>query len=219
MTVHLWFLVAALLLAVGGCAKGPSPSFEAFSRNRLEVLARMVESASLAQRAAVEQLVSGHAAARTAAAPGRPASEAYDVVRRELAISESRVRSSHNRLRTLRNSGVDFFQRWGTEITAYEDTALRDAARQTRREVKARFEEASSAMGEAQEAFAAPVEMLHDRMLFVRHSRSRAVLPELPAGTKDPGPALALLVERSQRAWEAAAAFAASAVPPPAGHR
>src|SRR4051812_31159272 len=90
-------LLLMLVTTLSGCASGPSANFEAFSRNRLAVLARNLESTRDAQKIATDQLVAAVDVIKKETGEGADPAKAYEVARRTLATSESRVRAAHNR--------------------------------------------------------------------------------------------------------------------------
>src|SRR5436190_1298115 len=100
----LGIFAAALvaMVALSGCRDGElSPTFEAFSRNKLAVLARNVETARDAQTGAAEQITSSIEQIKKDAWTGADPAQAFDLARRLESSCKTRVRSAHDRIKSV----------------------------------------------------------------------------------------------------------------------
>src|SRR3954471_2300522 len=100
-------LCSLWLVILPGCAEGPRPSFEAFARNKLGVLARNIESTRDAQKAATDQLAKSVEQIKLETGEGAAPAQSYELARRMLATSETRVRMAHSRVHVVKNDGAD----------------------------------------------------------------------------------------------------------------
>src|SRR6476620_2974393 len=142
-------LLALISACLAGCRHDFSPSFEAFSRNRLAVLARNFETTRDAQNATSEQVTTTVQTIKRDAWTGADPAQAYDSIRRLESACDSRLRNSHARLKMVQSSGEDFFRQWARENTEYEDKDLRESSRQNRVKVKAEFDATIAQMKKA----------------------------------------------------------------------
>jgi hypothetical protein len=193
---RLFLAVLCLVVAAAaGCHDTElSPSFETSSRNRLAVLARNMQSTLEAQQAAAEQISKGVQTIKTEAWTGADPAEAYDVARRVDSSSETRVRNAHGRIKVVQSNGEDLFSQWDKENDEYTDKDLRESSRQNRLKVKAAFDAAIEQMKKADEATEPALAAIRDQVLFLKHHRNSATVPERPSFSADPAlPADALV--------------------------
>jgi len=206
-------LLLALFFAISGCATPPSPSYDAFTRNKLAVLARSAGLARDGQQAAVASVADGLDRLRVEAGEGADPILAYQASRRVLAVAESRVRASRKRILRMDATGYDLFDEWSRELGHYDDAALRSEASRRRSEVKAAFALARSALTAAQSAADPLLTHLRDESLYLKHHRSASVVPPRPAKAVDPAPALARLQDLAMEAAARTEAFIAFVAP------
>jgi hypothetical protein len=208
-------ILIVLLALVGACLSGChdnlSPSFEAFSRNRLAVLARNMESTRDAQNAASEQVTTTVQTIKRDAWTGADPAQAYDLTRRLESASESRIRNAHSRLKVVKTNGEDFFRQWAKENTEYSDRDLRESSRQNRVKVQAEFDAAIAQMKKADAATEPVLTAIRDQVLFLKHHRNSAAVPARPANSSDPAIPAEALAEQTAVAARVATEFAASA--------
>jgi hypothetical protein len=193
----LVLLMAVAVFGLAGCKSDFSPSFEAFSRNKLAVLARNMESTRDAQTAASDQVTAAAQTIRREAWTGADPAQSYDLARRLDSVCESRVRSAHSRLKVLRTNGEDFFRQWSKELAEYEDKDLRESSQQNRLKVKAKFDAAIDQMKKADAATAPALTALQDQVLFLNHHRNVPTVPERPPNSRDPSGPAELLAEQT----------------------
>jgi hypothetical protein len=209
MRCVLLVVCLSFIWCAAGCRApaGPSPSFEAFSRNKLAVLARNIESTRDAQTAAADQVLESIQTIKREAWTGAEPGQAYDQTRRLLAVAESRARNAHARVRVVENNGRDFFLQWSKEASEYQDQDLRESSRQNRLRVKAAFDKAIEAMKAADEATEPPLLAIRDQMLFLKHHRNSERVPPRPQNSADPMIPAETLMKATQRAAGLADAF------------
>jgi hypothetical protein len=177
------FVLMALVLAlgVGGCVTDKDPArFDAFTHNKMAVLARNLESARDAHATAGEQIVEAVRTIKAKAWTGTPPQEAYDTTRRLLARCESRRHTADRRLKLARNSATEHFDQWGRELEDYDDKTLREASRRSLNDYKARFRVVAEQMDKAGAEMENVCAAIQDQMLFVKHHRNTAALPPRP---------------------------------------
>jgi hypothetical protein len=175
------FLCVIVGLGLGGCVTDKDPArFDAFTHNKMAVLARNIESARDAHVLAGEQIVEAVRKIKAEASTGARPQEAYDLTRRQLARCESRRHSADRRLKLARNSANEHFSQWGRELEDYDDKTLREASRRSLNDYKARFRVVAEQMDQAGNEMERVVAAIQDQMLFVKHHRNTAALPPRP---------------------------------------
>jgi hypothetical protein len=204
-------LLAVVSACVAGCRSDFSPSFEAFSRNRLAVLAHNMESTRDSQNEASQQVTATVQAIKRDAWTGADPAQAYDQIRRLEAACDTRIRSARARLKLVQSSGDDFFGQWAKENTEYQDKDLRESSRQNRLRVKADYDAAIAQMKQADAATEPAITAIRDQVLFLKHHRNSPAVPERPANSSDPAIPAEALAEQTAAAAKLATAFAASA--------
>lgn len=190
-----------------------SPSFEAFSRNKLVSLGHTMETTRDAQKLASDKVTEAVATIKRDAWTGADPIEAYSLARRAELGCETRVQEARRRLTTLEFNGEDFFNKWALENTEYEDPKLKESSRQNLSRVKAKFDAALAAMKKADGVSQPALDALQDQVLFLKHHRNFPAVPERPLNSSDPaGPAEAL-AKLTDEAAAMATEFVASAKP------
>jgi Protein of unknown function (DUF2959) len=203
-------LCAALL---SGCRSDYSPSFEAFSRNKLAVIGRNMETTRDAQTKASEKVTEAVATIQRDTWTGADPIEAYNVARRAEAGCDTRVREAHRRLTTLEASANDFFRKWAVENTEYEDPKLKESSRQNLSKVKTQFDQALAAMKKADGVTQPALDALQDQVLFLKHHRNFPTVPERPLNSSNPAGPAQILAKLTEEAAAKATEFAASVKP------
>ncbi|HYE61606.1 MAG TPA: DUF2959 family protein [Phycisphaerales bacterium] len=182
-------LVLALgsVLPLASCVTDRQPArFDAFSRNRMEVLVRQVTSARDAHSAATDQIVDTLRAVRRKAWTGAEPQEAYDLVRRMLATCESRYHTAKLRRDRMEETGREFFDQWGREVEDYADETLRQESRRNLNDFKDRLKVVVRQMEQAEQEMDKVIGVVQDQMLFIKHHRTSAALPPRPGPEVEP---------------------------------
>jgi hypothetical protein len=183
-------LLAAVLIvssAQFGCVTDRDPArFDAFSRNKMEVLVRQVRSARDAHTLATEQVVSTLTAVREKAWTGAEPQLAYDTVRRMLATCESRYHTAERRRKLVESSATEFFGQWQRELEDYADDGLREESRKNLEDFRERLKVVTQAMGAAEEEMDRVIGVVQDQMLFIKHHRTAPGLPARPGPEVEP---------------------------------
>lgn len=169
-----------------GCRSHQPAGFDAFTRNRLAVVVRSLESVRDAQSLALDQCTRTLRAIRQEAWTGAEPDAAYDNIRRMRATCESRAHSADLRLSRAEFQGEDYFAQWGRELEDYDDNDLRENARRERTEVLARYKATLRHVHEAQDAFAPVLAAIEDQVLYLKHHRGQPAVPPRPAPVIEP---------------------------------
>jgi hypothetical protein len=210
-------VLAVALASLGGCRSDFSPTFEAFSQNKLAVLARNTESVRDSQKAASEQITKTVERIKQEAWTGANPMDAYDMARRAESSCETRVRAAQERLKLVEASADLFFSQWRREIREYEDSALKASSRDNLARMEKSFNDALAQMHKADDGTQPALAAIQDQVLFLKHHRNFPEVPERPPNSADPTPPAERLVELTEAASRAADDFAAAArsMPPP----
>jgi hypothetical protein len=185
-------ITAAALLALApcvipGCVTDREPArFDAFTRNKMEVLVRQVVSARDAHTLATEQIVATLKGVRRHAWTGADPQHAYDLVRRQLATCESRYHTAQQRRKLVESRAADYFSQWGRELEDYDDDTLRDEGRRNLNDFKDRLKVVTRQMKDNEEEMDKVIGVVQDQMLFIKHHRTTPALPPRPGPEVEP---------------------------------
>lgn len=169
-----------------GCAPKSFDSMEPFSRDRIGGLRRSVElTMSTLESAADSSLKAFNESQALCENPGESLDIAYSVARGDLSTAKGRQNSFTRRIKVTQDGGDALFEEWGNEIREYSD----DAVAQSSRESLDRLQTAHTAFIKALEAveddLVPLIDVVSDRVLYLKHSRNEGPLTTLPAVTPE----------------------------------
>lgn len=187
MARAVFWLIVMLGCVLPGCVNDRQPArFDAFSRNRMEVLVRQVRSARDAHSTATDQIVDTLRNVRLKTWTGAAPQESYDLVRRALATCESRYHTAQLRRERMEETASAFFDQWGRELEDYADETLRQESRRNLNDFKDRLKVVAKQMEETEEEMDKVIGVVQDQMLFIKHHRTAAALPPRPGPEVEP---------------------------------
>jgi hypothetical protein len=171
---------AALLLALvlpasasllPACSTTYYKTMEAFGKEKRDILASRVKSATKDQEEAKEQFQS--ALDRFSVLVNAQDSDlrrAYDRAKSDFEVSEGKAKDVRERVASVETVGNDLFDEWEKELNEYSSEDLRRSSRGQLTETRARFDQMLRAMKKAEASMEPVLAAFRDTVLYLKHN-------------------------------------------------
>jgi ElaB/YqjD/DUF883 family membrane-anchored ribosome-binding protein len=169
--------LAGVLLSLPGCQSAYFAAMEKVGYAKREILASRVKSASEAQQAAKQEIVSAlEQFSRTVNYQGGELETQYKRLAGKLDDSEAAAERVRSRIGDVEDVGDALFREWRQELDKYASPDLRRRSEQQLRATQARYRQMLTAMRQAEARMEPALRPLRDQVLFMKHNlNARAV--------------------------------------------
>jgi ElaB/YqjD/DUF883 family membrane-anchored ribosome-binding protein len=169
--------LAPVLLSLPGCQSAYFAAMEKVGYAKREILASRVKSASEAQQAAKQEIVSAlEQFSRTVNYQGGELETQYKRLAGKLDDSEAAAERVRSRIGDVEDVGDALFREWRQELDKYASPDLRRRSEQQLRATQARYRQMLTAMRQAEARMEPALRPLRDQVLFMKHNlNARAV--------------------------------------------
>jgi hypothetical protein len=179
---------ALICLAVSGCRTTYYKAWEAFGRQKRDLLKNDVQDARDDQKKATEQFKDALTRLREmygVGAGGGDLEKIYDRLKSDYERCEARASDVKGRIRKVEQVSSDLFKEWQQEIGTMTNEKLASSSRQKLRETEEKYDSLHSAMVKAEGSMEPVLKQFHDQVLYLKHNLNAQAVGSLKGESAD----------------------------------
>lgn len=175
-------VMSVILLFAAGCDSLYYGTMEKFGKHKRDILVDRVKDARDAQQETKEQFASALDKFRSVVnVPSGELQEKYDLLKGELAESESQASAVKKRISDVEDVAKALFDEWTKELDQYKNAELKAASRKKLDQTLARYAQLISAMKQAESKIEPVLSAFRDQVLFLKHNLNAQAIASLQA--------------------------------------
>jgi hypothetical protein len=181
-------VAVVLLAAVSGCRTTYYKAWEAFGRQKRDLLKTDVQDARDDQKKATEQFKDALTRLREmygVGAEGGDLEKMYDRLKSDYERCEARASDVKSRIRKVEQVSSDLFKEWQQEIGTMTNEKLASGSRQKLRETEEKYDSLHSAMIKAEGSMEPVLKQFHDQVLYLKHNLNAQAIGSLKGESTD----------------------------------
>lgn len=182
-------LMGILLVATfSGCRTTYYKAWEAFGRQKRDLLKVNVQDARDDQKKATEQFKDALTRLREmygVGAGGGDLEKIYDRLKSDYERCEARAGDVKSRIRKVEQISSDLFSEWRQEIGTMSNEKLASSSRQKLRETQEKYDSLHSAMIKAEGSMEPVLKQFHDQVLYLKHNLNAQAVGSLKGESAD----------------------------------
>jgi Protein of unknown function (DUF2959) len=160
-----------LLLFSTGCRSTYYSAWEAFGKQKRDLLKDNVEKVRDDQQKASEQFKDALTRLREMShVEGGDLEKTYDRLKTELDRSNSRADAVRSRIKKVEQISSDLFAEWGNEAKTLSNSRLRQDSEQKLRDTQQKYDSLHASMKRAEASMDPVLTQLHDQVLYLKHN-------------------------------------------------
>ena len=160
-----------LLLFSTGCRSTYYSAWEAFGKQKRDLLKDNVEKVRDDQQKASEQFKDALTRLREMyRVEGGDLEKTYDRLKTELDRSNSRADAVRSRIKKVEQISSDLFVEWGNEAKTLSNPRLRQDSEQKLRDTQQKYDSLHASMKRAEASMDPVLTQLHDQVLYLKHN-------------------------------------------------
>jgi hypothetical protein len=177
-----------LLAAVSGCRTTYYKAWEAFGRQKRDLLKSNVQDARDDQKKATEQFKDALTRLREmygVGAGGGDLEKMYDRLKSDYERCEARAGDVKSRIRKVEQISSDLFKEWQQEIGTMTNEKLASGSRQKLRDTEEKYDSLHAAMIKAEGSMEPVLKQFHDQVLYLKHNLNAQAIGSLKGESSD----------------------------------